>query len=38
MFQACESGAIREIVSIQETLNSVALETLERWIAERFGK
>ena len=38
MFQACESGAISEFVSIHETLNSVALETIERWVAERFAR
>ncbi len=35
MFQTCERGAISEFVSIQETLAPVALETIERWLAQR---
>lgn len=38
MFQACESGAISKFLSIQETVNPVALDTIEGWIAKRFVK
>jgi pimeloyl-ACP methyl ester carboxylesterase len=38
MFQACESGAVSKFISIPETLNPVALETIEHWIAKRFLK
>lgn len=38
MFQACESGAISEYLSIQETFNPVALETIERWVRARLAR
>lgn len=38
MFQACESGAVSKFISIPETLNPVALETIERWISKRLVK
>lgn len=38
MFQACESGAMSEFLSIQETLNPVALDAIERWLAKRLKK
>jgi hypothetical protein len=34
MFQACESGAMSRFLSNPETFNPVALETIERWLAE----
>lgn len=38
MFQACESGAVSQFISIPETFNPVALETIERWISKRLLK
>ena len=35
LFQECETGALSEYVSIQETFNSKALATIGDWIIER---
>jgi uncharacterized protein len=38
MFQACESGAMSKFLENPQTFNPLALETIERWIAERLLK
>jgi pimeloyl-ACP methyl ester carboxylesterase len=38
MFQACESGAMSEFLSIQETFNPVALDAIEKWLSKRLAK
>ncbi len=37
LFQQAETGGLEEYYTIQETINPVVLETVRRWILERFG-
>ncbi len=38
LFQACESGALSEFISIAETFNPIVLKTIEKWVAKRLRK